>query len=39
MQTEGHTVFDGPVKHGSNNHDAAKKLEHADEHTEIGRKN
>ncbi len=39
MQTDGYTVFSGPVKHGSNNQDAGKKLEHADENAEIVRKN
>jgi hypothetical protein len=39
MQTDGYTVFSGPVKHGSNTHDAGKKLEHAGEDAEIIRKN
>jgi hypothetical protein len=39
MNTEGHTVFSGPLKHGSKPNDAGKKLEHAGEDADIVRKN
>lgn len=39
MQTDGYTVFSGPLKHGSKGNDAGKKLEHAGEDAEIIRKN
>jgi hypothetical protein len=39
MQTEGYTVFSGPVKHDPNSNNPGKKLEHAPEDAEIIRKN
>ncbi len=39
MQTDGYTVFSGPLKHGSKSNDAGKNLEHAGEGAEVVRKN
>ena len=39
MQTDGYTVFSGPLKHGSNSNDAAKNLEHSGKDAEVVRKN
>lgn len=39
MQTDGYTVFSGPLKHGSNSNDTGKNLEHAGKDAEVVRKN
>ncbi len=39
MQTDGYTVFSGPLKHGSKSNDPAKNLEHAGQDAELIRKN
>lgn len=39
MQTDGYTVFSGPLKHGSKSNDAGKNLEHVGQEGEVARKN
>jgi hypothetical protein len=39
MQTEGYTVFSGPLKNESKSNDAGKKLENAGQDAEVYRKN
>lgn len=39
MQTDGYTVFSGPLKHGSNSNVPTKNLEHAGKDAEVVRKN